>query len=85
MGSLKTKAPKIRDINKRIYEKKGVIFMKTKFENFDVFKDQDPKSEKPFIFVMRDRAAKNEERFVATAMSEKEVKRIYECLGKYFN
>lgn len=59
--------------------------MKTKFENFDVFKDQDPKSEKPFILVMRDRAAKNEERFVATAMSEKEVKRIYECLGKYFN
>ena len=59
--------------------------MKTKFENFDFFKDQDPKNEKPFIFAIRDRVAKDEERFVLTALSEKEVKQIYECLGKYFS
>ena len=58
--------------------------MKTKFENFDFFKDQDPKNEKPFIFAIRDQEAKDEERFVLTALSEKEVKKIYECLGKYF-
>lgn len=58
--------------------------MKTKFENLDFFKDQDPNNEKPFIFAIRDRAVKNEERFVLANLSEKEAKRFYECLKKYF-
>ena len=59
--------------------------MKTKFENFDFFKDQDPDNDKPFIFAIRDRESKDQERFVLTGLSEKEAKRVYECLGKYFD
>lgn len=59
--------------------------MKTKFENFDLFKDQNPDNDKPFIFAIRDREAKDKERFVLTGFSEEEAKRIYECLGRYFN
>lgn len=59
--------------------------MKTKFENFDFIKDQNPDNDKPFIFVVRDRAVKDQERFVLTGLSEEEAKRVYECLGRYFN
>ena len=59
--------------------------MKTKFENFDFFKDQDPEDDKPFIFAIRDRERKDVERYVLTGLSEEEARRLYECLGKYFD
>ena len=65
---------------------KGVIFIfKTKFENLDFFKDQDPNNKKPFTFVVRDREVTDGERFVLAGLSEKEARNLCVILGKYFD
>lgn len=39
---------------------------------------------KPFIFVSRDRAFKDSERWVFVSLSTEEVKQVYEYLSNYF-
>lgn len=58
--------------------------MKQLFNNFKLFKIDDPENDRPFMAACRDQAAKNEERWVLVSLTEKEVKIMYENLRKYF-
>ena len=47
------------------------------------FKDDDAPAN-PFVFIARDKAAVNQERWVFAALSHEEAKEVYEFLSKYF-
>ena len=51
-------------------------------KNLRFFKDDN--EDTPFIFMTRDRAVVNEERWVLAVLSEKEAKEVYEFLSRYF-
>ena len=57
--------------------------MTTMFENFDVYKNEDLDTKRPFIFACKDREVKSEERWVLVSLSNEEAKQVYEYLGRY--
>lgn len=57
--------------------------MNTSMQDLYFFKD-DESNNTPFIFIARDKEAKNEERWVFAALSEEEAKKVYEFLNEYF-
>ena len=59
--------------------------MEKAFENFIIYKDENPENHKPFMLACKDREAHTEERWVISCLSMDEAKQLYEYLGKYIN
>lgn len=55
--------------------------MNTKFETFDLWRDDSLEDDRPFIIACRENI--NEE-WILTSLSEEEAKQLYEYLQQYF-
>lgn len=57
--------------------------MKISKDNFYIYQDEEFGEGKAFVILTRDRAVKDEERYVTTPLTLDEGKELYDFLGKY--